>query len=310
MSLAFSSLASRQDCAGTPECGHEHPPDRADASGGLARFGAGVAKRFGDHPALCRDRPRRGCRLLEENGIQADDDLHATKPRASSRKASSGRQNYHVAWRLGCSCCAMGRPCVKIHSAELGAHMDDRVAITQLLLAWNGGDQAALHQLMPMVHDELRRLARRYMRGERAGHPLQTTALVNEAYLRLVDSSRVHGRTGPTSSRSPAQLMRRILVDIARARRKRRRGGDAVHVSLDEALVVPDKPGPDLIALDDALESLAAFDARKGKVVELRYFGGLSVAETAEVLGVSAVTVMRDWAMAKVWLLRELDRRT
>ena len=188
--------------------------------------------------------------------------------------------------------------------------MDEPEAITELLRAWHKGDEQALHQLMPIVHDELRRLAHRYMRGERAGHPLQTTALVNEAYLRLVDSSRVQWQDRAHFFAISAQLMRRILVDVARARRRCRRGGDAVHVSLDEALVLPDKPGPDVIALDDALESLAAFDARKGKVVELRYFGGLSVAETAEVLGVSAVTVMRDWAMAKVWLLRELDRRT
>ena len=147
------------------------------------------------------------------------------------------------------------------------------------------------------------------MKGERSGHPLQTTALVNEAYLRLVDSSRVQGVRTHFFAVS-AQLMRRILVDVARARQKRKRGGDVVQVSLDEALVICDQPGPDVLALDDALEALAALDERKSKVVELRYFGGLSVSETAEALGVSGVTVMRDWALAKVWLLREMDRRT
>jgi len=186
--------------------------------------------------------------------------------------------------------------------------MDDPVAITKLLLAWNGGDQAALHRLIPLVHDELRRLAHRYMRGERSGHPLQTTALVNEAYVRLVDSSRVRWQSRAHFFGVSAQLMRRILVDVARTRRKRKRGGGGVHVSFDEALAVAGGPGLDVIALDDALRALAAFDERKSKVVELRYFGGLSVDETAEALGVSSVTVMRDWSVAKVWLLRELER--
>ena len=186
--------------------------------------------------------------------------------------------------------------------------MDDRVAITKLLLAWNGGDQAALHRLIPLVHDELRRLAHRYMRGERSGHPLQTTALVNEAYVRLVDSSRVRWQSRAHFFAVSAQLMRRILVDVARTRQKRKRGGGDVQVSFDEALAVAGGPGLDVIALDDALRALAAFDERKSKVVELRYFGGLSVDETAEALGVSSVTVMRDWSVAKVWLLRELER--
>ena len=186
--------------------------------------------------------------------------------------------------------------------------MDDPVSITKLLLAWNGGDQAALHRLMPLVHDELRRLAHRYMRGERSGHPLQTTALVNEAYVRLVDSSRVRWQSRAHFFAVSAQLMRRILVDVARTRRKRKRGGGDVHVSFDEALAVAGGPGLDVVALDDALRALAAFDERKSKVVELRYFGGLSVDETAEALGVSSVTVMRDWSVAKVWLLRELER--
>ena len=181
--------------------------------------------------------------------------------------------------------------------------------ITQLLLAWNGGDEQALDRLMPLVQDELHRLAHRYMAGEHPGHALQTTALINEAYLRLIDSSRVRWQNRSHFFAVSAQLMRRILVDFARARNKLKRGGDAVQVSLDEAMVVPHEPSADLIALDDALKTLATFDERKSKVIELRFFGGLSVEETAEVLKVSPVTVMRDWGLAKVWLLRELERK-
>jgi RNA polymerase sigma factor (TIGR02999 family) len=181
--------------------------------------------------------------------------------------------------------------------------------ITQLLLAWNEGDARALDQLMPLVHDELHLLAHRYMTGERAGHPLQTTALVNEAYLRLIDSSRVRWQNRAHFFAVSAQLMRRILVDVARARRQLKRGGDAAQVSLDEAVTVSSEPPADLIALDDALTALAAFDARKSKVVELRFFGGLTVEETAEVLQISVMTVNRDWGLAKAWLLRELDRQ-
>jgi RNA polymerase sigma factor (TIGR02999 family) len=180
--------------------------------------------------------------------------------------------------------------------------------ITELLLAWNAGDDQALDRLMPLVHDELHRLARRYMAGQRADHPLQTTALVNEAYLRLVDSSRVRWQNRAHFFAVSAQLMRRILVDFARARQRVKRAGDAVQVTFDEALTISQEPNAALIALDDALRALAAVDERKSKVVELRFFGGLSVEETAEVLKVSSITVMRDWAMAKAWLLRELDR--
>jgi RNA polymerase sigma factor (TIGR02999 family) len=180
--------------------------------------------------------------------------------------------------------------------------------ITEMLLAWNHGDEQALDRLLPVVHDELHRLAHRYMDGERPGHALQTTALVNEAYLRLVDSSRVRWQNRAHFFAVSAQLMRRILVDFARARQKIKRGGGVVPLSLDDALVISREPSAELIALDDALQTLAAFDERKSKVVELRFFGGLSVEETAEVLNVSPITVMRDWGLAKVWLLRELDR--
>lgn len=185
---------------------------------------------------------------------------------------------------------------------------DESQKITRLLLAWNEGDGQALDQLMPLVHDELHRLAHRYMAGERLGHPLQTTALVNEAYLRLIDSSRVRWQNRAHFFAVSAQLMRRILVDVARARKKLKRGGESIHVSLDEAMTIPHEPGADLVALDEALTALAAFDQRKSKVVELRFFGGLTVEETAEVLKVSEVTVARDWGLAKIWLLRELER--
>ena len=179
--------------------------------------------------------------------------------------------------------------------------------ITELLLAWNEGDEAALARLLPLVHDELHRLAHRYMAGERSGHPLQTTALVNEAYLRLVDSSRVRWQNRAHFFAVSAQLMRRILVDFARARQKQKRGGEAVQVSFEEALTISHEPNAALIALDAALQALAAVDERKSKVIELRFFGGLSVDETAQVLKVSSITVLRDWAFAKAWLLRELD---
>ena len=179
--------------------------------------------------------------------------------------------------------------------------------ITGLLLEWNGGDREALDRLIPLVHEELRRLAHRYMSREREGHPLQTTALVNEPYLRLIDSSRVQWRNRAHFFAVSAQLMRRILVDIARARQKLKRGGGAVVVPLEEAAIVPGGRPVDLIALDIALDKLAGLDERKSRVVDLRFFGGLSVEETAEVLRVSPITVMRDWDLAKAWLSRELS---
>jgi RNA polymerase sigma factor (TIGR02999 family) len=180
--------------------------------------------------------------------------------------------------------------------------------VTDLLLAWGEGDESALQRLMPLVQEELHRLARREMRGERPGHTLQTTALVNEAYLRLIDAHRVRWQDRAHFFALSARIMRRILVDHARSRNFIKRGGGTRHVSLDEALIVSQERGADLVALDDALQALAAVDARKSQVVEMRFFGGLSVEETAEALRVSPETVMRDWHLAKVWLLRELRR--
>ncbi|MGE5198968.1 MAG: sigma-70 family RNA polymerase sigma factor [Rhodospirillaceae bacterium] len=181
--------------------------------------------------------------------------------------------------------------------------------VTELLVAWSGGDTSALEHLVPLVHAELRRLARRQMRRERAGHTLQTTALVNEAYLRLVDLSRIRWQDRTHFFAMSARLMRRILVDHARSRRYLKRGGNAPRVTFDEGLAVSAEPAADLVALDDALQAMARVDARKSQVVELRYFGGLSVEETAEALHVSPETVMRDWRLAKAWLLREITAR-
>ncbi len=180
--------------------------------------------------------------------------------------------------------------------------------ITALLQDWGNGNQAAFEQLMPLVYDELRRVAHRYMGRERRGNSLQTTALVNEAYLRLIDINRMRWQDRAHFFAMSATLMRRILVDHARAHRYQKRGGGAERVSFDEALVVADEPTQDLVALDEALTALGEIDARKSKVVELRFFGGLSVKETAEVLKVSPDTVMRDWRLAKVWLVHELKK--
>ena len=177
-------------------------------------------------------------------------------------------------------------------------------------MSWGTGDQAALTQLIPLVHDELRRIARRCMAGERAGHSLQASALVNEAYLRLVDLQHVHWQNRAHFLAMSARLMRRILVDVARSKGYQKRGGGAVRVTFDAALAVSDERGEDLVALDDALRTLSGVDERKARVIELRFFGGLTVEETAAVLQVSVDTVMRDWTVAKAWLLRELrDQR-
>jgi RNA polymerase sigma-70 factor, ECF subfamily len=180
--------------------------------------------------------------------------------------------------------------------------------ITELLMAWGDGDQAALDQLIPIVHAELRRLAHRAMRGERPGHTLQATGLVNEAFMRLVELKRIRWQNRVHFFAISARLMRRILVDVARSKRSHKRGDGVENVSLDEALTVTQERGADLVALDDALKALAVVDSRKSEVVELKFFGGLSVQETAEALQVSPETVMRDWQFAKVWLLRELTR--
>jgi len=184
-----------------------------------------------------------------------------------------------------------------------------RPHVTELLLAWGRGDRSALDQLVPIVHQELRRLARLQLRGERINHTLQTTALVNEAFIRLVDLRRIQWQDRAHFLSLSARLMRRILVDHARSRNYQKRGGGAVNVTLDEMLVASPERGADLVALDEALESLARVDARKSQVVELRFFGGLSVEETAEALKVSPETVARDWRLAKVWLLREVSSR-
>jgi len=184
-----------------------------------------------------------------------------------------------------------------------------RLHVTELLLAWGRGDRSALDDLIPLVHQELRRLARSQMRGERDNHTLQTTALVNEAFLRLIDLRRIRWQDRAHFLALSAQLMRRVLVDHARSRNYQKRGGGAVPVELDDALVAAPERGADLVALDEALRDLARVDPRKSQVVELRFFGGLSVEETAGALHVSPETVMRDWRLAKVWLLREISRR-
>jgi RNA polymerase sigma factor (TIGR02999 family) len=178
--------------------------------------------------------------------------------------------------------------------------------ITRLLLAWGAGDKAALDELMPLVYAELRKLARGFMRHQRPDHTLQTTALVNEAYLRLIDSSRVNWQNRTHFFAISAQLMRRILVDFARARKSLKRGGEVQKVELDEALVVPLEQKTDLVALDDALKALAELNPRQSQVVELRYFGGLSEEEIAEHLGISVRTVRRDWSVARAWLFRRM----
>jgi RNA polymerase sigma-70 factor (ECF subfamily) len=178
--------------------------------------------------------------------------------------------------------------------------------ITQLLQNWSDGDEHAIEQLMPLVYDELHRMARRYMSNEKPGHTLQATALVNEAYLRLVNASEANFQNRTHFFAVSAQVMRRILVDWARTRQAAKRGSDVPALELDEALAIPAQTGTDLVAVDDALKALALVDARKSQVVELRFFGGLSIEETAEVLKVSRETVNRDWRLAKSWLRREL----
>jgi RNA polymerase sigma factor (TIGR02999 family) len=179
--------------------------------------------------------------------------------------------------------------------------------VTRLLIAWRRGETAALDELIPLVYAELRRIAAHYLRHERRGHTLQTSALVNEAFLRLIDQT-VDWRNRAQFFGIAARLMRQILVDHARHRGRAKRGGEQVQVALDEALDVAQTRDADLVALDEALTALAQFDPQQSRVVELRYFGGLTIAETAEVLGVSDSTVEREWNLARAWLLRELSK--
>ena len=178
--------------------------------------------------------------------------------------------------------------------------------VTQLLNAWRDGDQEALNRLIPLIHDELHRLAHIYMVRERVGHTLQTTALLNEAFLRLVGANQVPFQNRTHFFAISANLMRRILVDFARSRGYQKRGGNIVKVECDEGRIPAPNRGADVVALDEALNALAEFDEREAKVVELRFFGGLNEEETAEALGVSLRTVQRDWTLAKAWLLREM----
>jgi RNA polymerase sigma factor (TIGR02999 family) len=183
------------------------------------------------------------------------------------------------------------------------------IDVTGLLLAWSDGDEKALDQLMPLVYRELRRLAKRYMARERTGHTLQPTALVNEAYLRLVDLNKMRWQNRAHFFAVAAQIMRRILVEFARKRHRHKRGGEAERVTLEDQLEITSEAQPDLVAIDDLLTALTAIDGRLSRVVELRFFGGLTVEETAEVMRVSPQTVNRAWKTAKVWLLRELNTK-
>jgi RNA polymerase sigma factor (TIGR02999 family) len=180
--------------------------------------------------------------------------------------------------------------------------------VTQLLVAWTGGDDSALDALAPMIHQELHRLAARQMAGERPGHILQPTALVNEAFMRLVNWKDIQWQNRAHFFGTASQIMRRVLVDLARTRDRAKRGRGQVHVSLSEAAGKASPRSADLVALDDALKSLEAIDPRKSRVVELRYFGGLDLDEVAVVVGVSVATVRRDWSLARAWLYRELSQ--
>ncbi|HKQ78291.1 MAG TPA: sigma-70 family RNA polymerase sigma factor [Blastocatellia bacterium] len=182
--------------------------------------------------------------------------------------------------------------------------------ITRLLVAWGQGDQTALERLMPLVYDELLRLAKRHMNRQRPGHTLQTTALVNEAYLRLIDASQVQWQNRAHFFAVSSQLMRRILVDFARSRKSLKRGAEARRVTLDDSFEISSERGVELVALDDALNTLAAMNPRQSQIVELRYFGGLSEEEIAEALKISTRTVRRDWNLARAWLYRELSTRS
>ena len=190
-----------------------------------------------------------------------------------------------------------------------GVHETSEPEVIQLLAQWNNGDKSAFDKLMPLIHDELRRLAHRYMSRERPGHTLQTTALVNETYLRLTNRENIHWQNRAHFFAIAAEAMRTILVDHARAHAYAKRGGGAPRVVLDEALAVSPKVAAEVVALDDALKELAKLDADQSRIVELRFFGGLTIEETAEVLRISPATVKREWNTAKAWLYREISRQ-
>ena len=183
---------------------------------------------------------------------------------------------------------------------------NDHQQITKLLLAWRDGEPAALDRLMPIVYEELKRLASAYMRRQKPGHSLQTVDLVNEAYMRLIDSSRVKWQDRNHFYAIASQIMRRLLVDSARKRNSQKRGGGRAQITLDDNLEIAGGPGTDLVALDEAMKRLAVLNPRQSRIIELRYFGGLTEEETAEVLGLSSRTIRRDWTVARAWLFREL----
>lgn len=196
---------------------------------------------------------------------------------------------------------------VKIGGCYNFLAMSEKSDITKLLIEWNGGDRAAFEKMMPAVYDELRRIARRHLRNESPGGTLQTTALVHEAYLRLIDQTRINWQNRAQFFGVAAQIMRRIIIDHARKRRCYKRGGAAVKLSLDDgAIDISDERADELVALDEALQKLAEQDPQKARLVELRYFGGLSIEETAEVLGVGTATVIRHWRTVKAWLYKEI----
>src|SRR5215475_9411224 len=234
-------------------------------------------------------------------------------------KASPARKSFHAggtffafSTKPVCGCDSLFRHCLAflltIPNTRGFMAAPSTQEITQLLVAWNNGDAAALEQLTPLVQAELHRLAKRYMAGERQEHILQTTALVNEAFLRLIDWQNVEWRNRAHFFGLAAQIMRRILVDFARAHHREKRGGGGIQVSLSGAVNVAEERRADLVALDDALQTLEKLDPRQARVVELRFFAGLSLEETAEALKVSLSTVRRDWSLAEAWLYRELSK--
>jgi RNA polymerase sigma factor (TIGR02999 family) len=227
----------------------------------------------------------------------------------SSLPAAHGRASGWEAHFAGNGCHGAGgatiEPLVTADRAATDGRPHD---VTALLMDWRAGDEGAIEKLMPLVHGELRRIAKRHMAGERRDHVLQATALVNEVYLRLIDVRRIQWQDRAHFFAMAARLMRRVLVDVARAQRNQKRGGGLQRVTFDQDLLVGSEMPEDVLAIDAALHSLAAEYARKAQVVELRFFGGMSVEETAEVLQISPETVMRDWKFAKSWLLRALSR--